>query len=142
MANMGLLNQVPKAILRSPLHQAMSRRFLLLSFQGRKTGRRYQLPVAYLRRGGEVIMTTDSGWWRNFQRGRPVQLRLAGRRVNGTAWAVTDDAEVAAALRDLVESQPSYARLAGMRSSADGTPDLARAARERVLIRVDLEPAT
>lgn len=141
MANMGLLNQVPKAILRSPLHTMMSRRFLLLSFQGRKTGRRYDLPLAYLPRHGEVIMTTDSGWWRNLRGGRPVQLRLAGRQVTGTAWAVKDEAEVEAALRDLVASQPSYPRLAGMHSNADGTPDLARAARERVLIRVELEPA-
>src|SRR5215472_8343506 len=39
--DMGLLNQVPKAILRSPPHATMSRRFLRLSFQGRKTGRGY-----------------------------------------------------------------------------------------------------
>lgn len=141
MANLGLLNQVPKAILRSPLHATMSRRFLLLSFQGRKTGRWYHLPLAYLRRDGEVIMTTDSGWWRNLRGGRSVQLRLAGRRVTGKAWAVTDETEVEAALRDLVASQPSYLRLAGMHSNADGTPNLARAARERVLIRVELEPA-
>ncbi len=79
MAEMRFVNQFPKAILRSPLHPVMSRRFLLLSFQGRKTGRRYHLPLAYLRRNGEVIMTTDSGWWRNLRGGRPVQLRLAGR---------------------------------------------------------------
>src|SRR2546430_17739341 len=87
-------------------------------------------------------MTTDSGWWRNFQRRRPVQLRLAGRRVNGTAWAVTDDAEVAAALRDLVASQPSYARLAGVRSSAGGAPGPAPGARARVLIPVGPGAAT
>jgi hypothetical protein len=141
MAERRFLNQFPKAILRSPLHPLMSRRFLLLSFHGRKTGRRYLLPLAYLRRNGEVIMTTDSAWWRNLQGGRPVQLRLAGRTVTGTAWAVTEEAEVGAAIRDLIASQPSYARLASVRRNADGSLDLARAARERVLIRVELEPA-
>jgi hypothetical protein len=141
MAQMRFLNQFPKAILRSPVHPVMSRRFLLLTFQGRKTGRRYHLPLAYLRRNGEVIMTTDSGWWRNLQGGRPVQFRLVGRTVSGTAWAVKDEAEVGPAIRDLVASQPSYARLAGVHRNEDGSLDLERAARERVLIRVELEPA-
>jgi hypothetical protein len=142
MAEMRFLNHFPKAILRSPLHPVMSRRFLVISFQGRKTGRRYHLPLAYLRRDGEVIMTTDSGWWRNMQGGRSVQLRLAGRTVSGTAWAVKDEAEVGAAIRDLIASQPSSARLAGVHKSEDGSLDLDRAARERVLIRVELEPAS
>lgn len=86
-------------------------------------------------------MTTDSGWWRNLQGGRPVQLRLAGHTVSGAAWTVTDDAAVGAALSDLIAAQPSYPRLAGMHTNADGSPDLARAARERVLIRVELESA-
>jgi deazaflavin-dependent oxidoreductase (nitroreductase family) len=141
MAEKRFLNQFPKAILRSPLHSLMSRRFLLLSFQGRKTGRRYQLPLAYLRRNGNVIMTTDSGWWRNLKGGRPVQLQLTGRTLKGTAWAVTDDAEVGAALRELLAAQPSYARLAGLHTNADGSLDLAQAARDRVLIHVELEAA-
>jgi deazaflavin-dependent oxidoreductase (nitroreductase family) len=138
---MRFLNHVPRLILRSPLHPVLSRRFLLLSFRGRKTGRWYQLPLSYVRRDGEVIMTTDSGWWRNLRGGGPVQLRLRGRRMRGTAWAVTDEAEVRAALRDLITAQPSYARLADVRKLADGSLDLDRAARERVLIRVELEPA-
>lgn len=138
---MGLLNLFPKAILRSPLHPLMSRRFLILSFNGRKTGRRYHLPVAYFRRNGEVIMTTDSRWWRNLQGGKPVELRLAGRWLSGTGWAVSEDSAVEPALRDLIASQPSYAGPAGMHKNADGSWDLARAARERVLIRVELDPA-
>jgi len=141
MADMRLLNRFPKAILQSPLHPLMSRKFLVLSFQGRKTGRQYELPLSYLRRDGQVIMTTDSGWWRNLQGGKPVHLRLAGRKLSGTAWAVTEDAEVEAALRELIAAQPSYARLAGVRTNADGSLDLTQAARERVLIQVELEPA-
>lgn len=133
MAETRFLNHLPKIILRSPLHPVMCRRFLVLSFYGRKTGRRYELPLSYRRRNGEVIMTTDSGWWRNLQGVRPVQLWLAGHRVKGTGWAVTDDAATADALRELIASQPSYARLAGVHKNADGSLDVARAARERVL---------
>lgn len=142
MAPMRFLNQLPKAVLRSPLHPLMSRRYLLLSFQGRKTGRHYQLPLAYVRRDREVIMTTDSPWWHNLRGGRPVELQLAGRTLTGTGRAVTDDAAVGAALRALIEAQPSYARLAGVRRRPDGSWDLDRAAQERVLIRVELEAAS
>jgi hypothetical protein len=55
---------------------------------------------------------------------------------------VKDEAEVGAAIRDLIASQPSYARLAGVHKNEDGSLDLDRAARERVLIRVELKPAS
>ncbi len=35
------LNKIPAALLRSPLHGLMSKRFLLLTFNGRKSGKRY-----------------------------------------------------------------------------------------------------
>jgi len=38
------LNKVPAAILRSPLHRLMSKRFLLLTFAGRESGKRYTIP--------------------------------------------------------------------------------------------------
>jgi hypothetical protein len=140
MPDVGMVNHFPRLILLSPLHRLLSRHFLVLAFRGRKTGRRYELPVAYVRREGGVIMTTDSRWWRNLQGGAPVELTIAGRRLSGTGWAVTEAREVEAALRDLIAMQPSYARLAGVQRLADGSMDFANAAKKRVLIRASLEP--
>ena len=64
------MNRVPAAVLRSPLHRVMSGKYLLLSFTGRKSGRRYTTPLAYLAKGDDLLMTTDSPWWRNLRRGR------------------------------------------------------------------------
>lgn len=141
MPEMRILNPVPRLILRSPLHAVLSRRLALLSFRGRKTGRWYHLPLSYVSRDGEVIMTTDSGWWRNLRGGRPVRIRLGGRTRSGTARVVTEPAEVRAALEELVAAQPSYARFAEIRTLPGGALDLDRAARERVLIRIELEAA-
>lgn len=58
MPDLGIVNNFPRLILLSPFHGLISRHFLVLSFQGRKTGKRYDLPLAYVRRDGEVIMTT------------------------------------------------------------------------------------
>ena len=140
-----LSNLAPTLLLRSPLHRLMSGRFLLLTYRGRRTGRRYTLPAAYRRRGDELILTTDSSWWRNFSEPSPVTVRVAGRPRSGTAQAVRDPQQVADALRYLVEGQPSYARLAGIERSEDGTPDaegFQRAARERILIRIHCPPQT
>ena len=139
-----LSNLAPTLLLRSPLHRLLSRRFLLLTYRGRRTGRSYTLPAAYRRRGDELILTTDSSWWRNFTDPSPVTVRVAGHPRSGTARAIRDPRQVADALRSLIEGQPSYARFAGIRRCEDGTPDaddLERAARERVLIHVHCPPA-
>ena len=134
-----LSNLAPTLLLRSPLHRLMSGRFLLLTYRGRRTGRSYTLPAAYRRRGDELILTTDSSWWRNFTEPSPVTVRVAGRPRSGTARAIRDPEQVADALSFLIEGQPSYARFAGIKRSKDGTPDaeeFERATRERILIRI------
>jgi deazaflavin-dependent oxidoreductase (nitroreductase family) len=144
MARTSLRNRVPAAILSSPLHGLLSSKRLVLTFTGRRSGKRYATPVNYLQRGREVLITTDSSWWRNLDGGAPVELRLRGRRLRATAEAVRDDDLVAEALTAVVRDYPPYGRWAHIRVGADGTPDAAdvraEVARGRVLVRVQLPP--
>jgi deazaflavin-dependent oxidoreductase (nitroreductase family) len=144
MARTSLTNQVPAAILFSPLHRLLSSKRLVLTFTGRRSGKRYATPVNYLQRGREVLITTDSSWWRNLDGGAPVQLQLRGRKLRATAEAVRDPALIAEALTAIVRDHPPYGRWAHVRVGADGTPDAAdvraEAARGRVLVRVQLPP--
>ena len=130
MARTSLTNQVPAAILLSPLHRLLSSKRLVLTFTGRRSGKRYATPVNYLQRGREVLITTDSSWWHNLDGGAPVQLQLRGRKLRANAEAVRD--------------HPPYGRWAHVRVGADGTPDAAdvraEVARGRVLVRVQLPP--
>lgn len=136
-----LANAMPMAILRSPLHPLMSRRTMLVSFTGRRSGRRYTTPVAYLQRGDEIVSTTDSPWWKNLRGGVPVTVRVRGHTYRGVGEAVTESAEAHAILAALVAHQPSYARLARLPVGPDG-PDLDRAVADgRVGIRIRLEEA-
>ncbi len=64
-----LMNRVPQLLLRSPLHGLMSSRYLLITFTGRKSGKQYTTPVAYLGEGDTIILTTDSPWWKNLRGG-------------------------------------------------------------------------
>ena len=45
------INPLSRALLRSPLHGLMSRHVIVLCFEGRRTGKRYETPVAYRRCG-------------------------------------------------------------------------------------------
>lgn len=144
MARTSLTNRIPAAILSSPLHRLLSGKRLVLAFTGRRSGNRYATPVNYLQQGREVLITTDSSWWRNLEGGAPVELRLRGRKLRATAEAVRDLGLVAEALTAIVRDHPPYGRWAHVRVGVDGTPDAAdvraEVARGRVLVRVQLPP--
>ncbi|MCZ6618258.1 MAG: hypothetical protein O7E57_08995 [Gammaproteobacteria bacterium] len=65
----------------------MSSSVLLLSFDGRRTGRRISLPLRYLKNDvGLVCFTTDNAtWWRNFEEPYPVDVLVVGKTLSGLA---------------------------------------------------------
>jgi hypothetical protein len=144
MARTSLTNRIPAAILSSPLHRLLSGKRLVLAFTGCRSGNGYATPVNYLQRGREMLITTDSRWWRNLEGGAPVELQLRGRKLRAAAEAVRDLGLVAEALTAIVRDHPPYGRWAHVRVGADGTPAAAdvraEVARGRVLVRVQLPP--
>src|SRR5579863_8702157 len=103
-----LVNAFPSMIIRSPLHAIMSSKYANIEFKGRKSGRVYRTPVAYVRDGDRILMSTDSRWYRNVAGGAHVRMLVRGRTVEGTADTVTDADASAAILRQLVDAIPSY----------------------------------
>ncbi len=84
-----LHNRFVTAALRSPGHGLLSRRLVLLGYEGRRSGRRFEIPVGYTETadGLEVLVghPERKRWWRNFAEPRPVELLLRGRRREGVA---------------------------------------------------------
>ena len=116
-----LMNAMPTAILCTPLlHRLMSSRYLLLTFTGRSTGRRYRTPVAYRRTDARLVLSTDSPWWPNLEAEPVVSVLLRGRKQTGIACRVTDPAEAATELGRLVQEVPGYRRAAGLRADPGG----------------------
>lgn len=109
-----LVNAFPSIIIRSPLHGIMSSKYAIIEFKGRKSGRTYRTPIAYVREGDQILMSTDSPWYRNLAGGAHVRMLVRGRTVEGTARPVTDADRAAAVLRTLVDAIPSYSRPAGL----------------------------
>ncbi len=99
------LNPVIAGVLRSPAHWLLSSGLVLLTVTGRRSGRRYSIPVGYQgRRDGLVILVSyahTKQWWRNYREPGPVELRLRGRRVDGQALVIEPDSQE---FRDCVEA--------------------------------------
>jgi hypothetical protein len=135
-------NPAMRALLGSPLHWPLSRWFAVLSWRGRRTGRRYSTPVSYVREGSTAWITTADRWWHNLDGGAPVAINIRGRWLDGRGVAVTDRVESLREHRRLFGENSWFRRLAGIPSVRDGGPDpeaIDQAlAAGRVLIRIEL----
>src|SRR5258706_4127531 len=72
-------NPVVRLLLRSPAGGPMRKQFMVLRFTGRKTGRRYDIPVVAHRLGGELYSLTDARWRHNFRDGADLEVTLDGQ---------------------------------------------------------------
>jgi len=129
-------------LLKSPLHGVMSGSTMVISVCGRKTGRTIATPVNYYQDGDLlwILTSRDRKWWRNLQGGAPVQLYLRGKNVEAFAEALPDEEAAAAQIGAYLRHFPISAKSLSIRMEA-GEPepeDLARAARQRLMVRVRL----
>lgn len=85
-----ILNPTLTFLLRSPLHRVMSHSGMILIFEGRKTGKRYEVVVTYTEEGGKLYTFSNTSWSKNFIGGAAVALRLRGDLVRATALVVDD----------------------------------------------------
>lgn len=88
-----IINPTMRLLLRSPLHFLTSSSLLLITYEGRKSGRRYTTPLRYTREG-EVIRcftSVTTQWWKNLEGGKEVNLRVAGKDGKYLAQIVKDD---------------------------------------------------
>jgi deazaflavin-dependent oxidoreductase (nitroreductase family) len=136
-------NGLISCLLRSPLHGLVSKSILLIEGKGRKSGKTISVPVNYIRDGNTLWVTSQRQrkWWRNLIGGARVNIRLAGKDLNGMGRAIIDVAEVGDGLLSYFRLAPRYAKYFGVKLDAAGQPDAqdcARAAQERVLVRIDL----
>lgn len=98
-------NPAVAAVLRSPAHPLLSGRLLLLSYVGRRSGRRYTTPAMYRDRPDGVDLFTPAdatAWWRNFRGGHPADVLVRGAWRAGRGEVVPGEAAVAEHLRWMV----------------------------------------
>ena len=101
-----VVNPLVRAVLRSPLHRIASGGLMLITFTGRRTGKRRTIPVQYAQDGDGIIVAVGwperKRWWRNLLDGGEVEVRVRGKRISAHARALTgaeDHERVGAALQ-------------------------------------------
>jgi hypothetical protein len=96
-------NPLMRLLLRSTVGGPMRRQFMVLRFHGRKSGRRYDIPVVAHRLGDELYALTDARWRNNFRGGADVEVTLDGHVTRMQGQLLEDPQTVA----------PIYARSIG-----------------------------
>lgn len=76
-------NPLVMALLRSRFHGLASKALLVVSWSGRKSGRRFSIPTGYQRDAGDVVVLLSKPgaktWWKNFRSPWPADLLIEGR---------------------------------------------------------------
>lgn len=119
-----LVNRLVRGLLRTPLVcRVVGRRLSTLYVVGRKTGRRYTVPVAYVPDEGALLVGTPFAWARNLRSGEPVDVRLLGRRRSADVQVVTDEPGVVAAYAVMASRNHQFAAFNRIGLDAAGQPD-------------------
>ncbi|MCG5432428.1 hypothetical protein LV457_08990 [Mycobacterium sp. MYCO198283] len=77
-AMLRVVNPVLKRVLRTPLGGVLTE-FMVVSFTGRKTGRRYSVPVSAHHLDGELYVLLVARWKYNFKNGAPADVLYRGK---------------------------------------------------------------
>lgn len=119
---MVVVNPLMRRLLRRP-GSGPSRGLMLLTFTGRKSGRRFEVPVARQQIDGGLATLTNSGWRFNFAGGHDCVIWLDGRRREARGTLVGDPDRVAGAYAAALQRLGrDNARRTGLRINVDRLP--------------------
>lgn len=123
IAMQGLSNGIVRGLLRAPLlSRAVGSRLITLYIVGRKSGRRYTIPVAYTPYEGGLLIGTQFTWGRNLRTGEPVKIRFKGRLRQADVVAYSSEADVTGLFAIICRDNHQFAKLNQVGLDASGNP--------------------
>jgi hypothetical protein len=124
-AAMRVMNSALRHLLGTPVGRAL-KDFMVLNVTGRKSGRRYSVPVSAHVIDGQLYALAGSQWTRNFTGGAPAQIVRDGRTTTMRCELITDGAQVAELFHRCASSYgPRKAqRSMGLKFRDQGVPTL------------------
>ena len=137
-------------VLRSPFHALLDGELMLVTVTGKKTGKRYTIPVGYQRDGDRILVLVSRAatkiWWRNYRQKGPIEVHTRGVTQAATAEVVApENEEFAAAFDTTFARMPWLSPQFGIQyTRGRKLTDEQRAvlAREAAVVRIDLAAAT
>ena len=118
--------KIGNAVLKPILHSRLGARIrdlALFTFAGRKTGKRYTVPVALYEFDGEPVITTAAPWRFNLRGGADVEVVTRGSTRKMHAELVEDRDEVAEVYAALLEKVGvEHANRVGLKLAGDRMP--------------------
>jgi len=132
-------------VLRSPFHGMLSNGMMLITVTGRKTGKKYTMPVGYYEESGYlwVITSRDRTWWKNLREGANVDLLLKRKPVKAYAEPDLDEESVKERMYEYLRHVPQAAKPMNIRveNGKANADDVARVAREKLFVSLRLTSA-
>ncbi|AGL14042.1 hypothetical protein [Actinoplanes sp. N902-109] len=124
LALQGLANRVVRGLLRLPLvSRRLGSQLITLYVVGRKSGKRYTVPVAYTPHDGVLLIGSPFAWGRNLRTGEPLEVRYKGRRTTADVEVLSAEPEVVRDYAVIARANRQFAGFNKITLSADGTPD-------------------
>ena len=100
-----VVNPIMRFLLRTPVMGAARRQLMVMSFNGRKTGRRYSFPLSAYQIDKDLYALSDAAWTRNFRDGATAQVLYDGKTASMRGELIQDPAAVADLYRRFAESK-------------------------------------
>ncbi len=134
-------NDFMKWMLRSPFHGVLSNGMMLITVTGRKTGKKYTMPVEYFRENGFLWVMTSRNrtWWRNLRGGAEVTLLLKRRPATAYAETVLDEEVVETQLHNYLQHRPQAVKPLGIRVNRGilNADDIEHLANDRLFVKIN-----
>lgn len=119
-----LVNTFTRTALSTPgVAKGIGRRLIVLYVFGRKTGKRYAIPIAYMEHDGKILIGTQFGWIRNLRTGDPIQVRHKGQLRSADVEVVEDPDRVAELYTEMCRDNHAFGKFHNIRYDSAGEPD-------------------
>ncbi|MEV4636453.1 hypothetical protein AB0J80_03785 [Actinoplanes sp. NPDC049548] len=124
LALQGVANRIVRGLLRVPfLSRLVGSRLITLYVVGRKSGKRYAVPVAYTQHEGTLLIGSPFAWGKNLRTGTPVEVRYRGKRRMADVQVISDEAGVVEHYALISRDNRNFATFNKIGFTAAGEPD-------------------
>ena len=124
MALQRMTNVVMRGLLSTPvISSEIGKRLITLHVVGRKSGKHYDVPVAYLDHEGAILIGTPFAWGKNLRTGEPLEVQYKGKRRTADVEVVKDETGVVALYDVICRGNHAFARFNKVKLDAAGNPD-------------------